>query len=325
MPGLYSTNAANYRFGFNGMLRDDDVKEKVSTGPPVNEGIGNSYDFGARIYDPRVERFLSLDPMIQKYPGVSPYNFVENNPILRIDADGKEWTIRDAYVDNGLLRIKLGFSGALISNSDYKNKLGLAIKNQIQTSFKADFTLNNDQQKQLSKDLGFDVPFNVSVTTEANVKVVGDVKQADSKDHLFIVFNPTEYNDQRVRLKEEADFLGNHIFISDRRISDIIKGNDNRTVVHGVGHTAGYLHPNLSDNICNGQYLPIYWDKENPNTLFNAMQQFDGAYEPDDLNKDYNLFNTPQFVRLIDNIINKEVNKVGTQPIPCSTPGVTEN
>jgi hypothetical protein len=29
LPGMYSTISANYRFGFNGMLRDDDVKDKI--------------------------------------------------------------------------------------------------------------------------------------------------------------------------------------------------------------------------------------------------------------------------------------------------------
>jgi hypothetical protein len=34
---MYSTISANYRFGFNSMIRDDDVKEKIST-PLMNEG-----------------------------------------------------------------------------------------------------------------------------------------------------------------------------------------------------------------------------------------------------------------------------------------------
>jgi glutamyl-tRNA(Gln) amidotransferase subunit D len=38
-----SSDAALYRYGFNNMEKDDELK-----------GSGNSYDFGARIYDPRV-------------------------------------------------------------------------------------------------------------------------------------------------------------------------------------------------------------------------------------------------------------------------------
>lgn len=52
--------------------------------------MGNSLDFGARIYDSRVARFLSLDPLAAKYPSLNPYNFVANSPLRFIDPDGKK-------------------------------------------------------------------------------------------------------------------------------------------------------------------------------------------------------------------------------------------
>jgi len=69
----------DYNYGFNGMEKDDEVK-----------GGGNSYDFGARIYDSRLGRWLSLDPLAAKFPGKSPYNGMGDNPILNIDPDGRE-------------------------------------------------------------------------------------------------------------------------------------------------------------------------------------------------------------------------------------------
>jgi len=78
MPGR-KFNANSYRFGFNGMESDDELK-----------GTKNSYDFGARIYDPRLVRFLSVDPLANKYPYLSPYSFVANNPINAIDPSGKD-------------------------------------------------------------------------------------------------------------------------------------------------------------------------------------------------------------------------------------------
>ena len=53
------------------------------------KGSGNSYDFGARIYDPRIGRWLSLDPLAHEYPFASSYNFALNNPIKLIDPDGR--------------------------------------------------------------------------------------------------------------------------------------------------------------------------------------------------------------------------------------------
>ena len=72
------TGNAGYRYGFNGKEKDNEVK-----------GKGNSYDFGARMYDSRLGRWLSLDPLKEKYPDLNPYNFVANSPIYFIDPDGK--------------------------------------------------------------------------------------------------------------------------------------------------------------------------------------------------------------------------------------------
>jgi RHS repeat-associated protein len=66
-----------YRRGFNGMEKDDELK-----------GSGNSYDFGARMYDSRVGRFLSLDAFASKFASMSPFSFAANIPIMGKDING---------------------------------------------------------------------------------------------------------------------------------------------------------------------------------------------------------------------------------------------
>ncbi|OMP74609.1 RHS repeat domain-containing protein, partial [[Flexibacter] sp. ATCC 35208] len=77
-PGR-SYNAGGYRYGFNGKENDNEVK-----------GEGNEQDYGMRVYDPRVGRFLSVDPITTKYPFLTPYQFASNSPILCVDVDGLE-------------------------------------------------------------------------------------------------------------------------------------------------------------------------------------------------------------------------------------------
>jgi RHS repeat-associated protein len=79
LVGRSFTAGNNYRYGFNGKENDNDVK-----------GEGNQVDYGMRMYDPRLGRFLSLDPLQNKFPFSSPYTYVLNNPIINIDIDGEE-------------------------------------------------------------------------------------------------------------------------------------------------------------------------------------------------------------------------------------------
>lgn len=68
-----------YRYGFNGKENDNEVK-----------GNGNQQDYGMRIYDPRLGKFLSLDPLYKSFPELTPYQYASNNPIQNIDLDGME-------------------------------------------------------------------------------------------------------------------------------------------------------------------------------------------------------------------------------------------
>jgi len=76
MPGRESY-ITDYRFGFNGMEKDDEIGS-----------IGNSYNFGARIFDSRIGRFLSIDPFANNFPFMTPYCFAANSPIKFIDTYG---------------------------------------------------------------------------------------------------------------------------------------------------------------------------------------------------------------------------------------------
>ena len=81
MPGRMFSAGSAYRYGFNGKENDNEVK-----------GEGNQQDYGERIYDPRLGRFLSVDPLTDDYPELTPYQFASNRPIDGIDLDGLEYT-----------------------------------------------------------------------------------------------------------------------------------------------------------------------------------------------------------------------------------------
>ena len=79
MPGR-NFNSNSYKFGFNGKLNDNEVYGST----------GTFQDYGKRMYDTRICRFISVDPITNKYPELTPYQFASNNPIWAIDLDGEE-------------------------------------------------------------------------------------------------------------------------------------------------------------------------------------------------------------------------------------------
>ena len=71
----WKDSSFSYRFAFNGYEREDEVA-----------GEGSVIDFGARIYDTRLGRFFSTDPIV--YPYWSPYQYDGNSPIALKDYFG---------------------------------------------------------------------------------------------------------------------------------------------------------------------------------------------------------------------------------------------
>jgi RHS repeat-associated protein len=83
MPRRTYSAGKGYRYGFNG--KEDDSETRTQ-------------DYGMRIYEPRLGRFLSVDPLAYAYPWYTPYQFAGNKPIWAIDLYGLEEVISSAPV-----------------------------------------------------------------------------------------------------------------------------------------------------------------------------------------------------------------------------------
>ncbi len=71
----YALNNVKFRYGFNGKENEDET---------------STQDYGFRIYNPALCKFLSVDPLTEKYPELTPYQFASNTPMQSIDLDGLE-------------------------------------------------------------------------------------------------------------------------------------------------------------------------------------------------------------------------------------------
>ncbi len=168
---FYSSDS--YRFGFNGKENDNEIK-----------GTGNQQDYGFRIYDPRIVRFNSVDPIAKKYPELTPYQFASNSPIWAIDLDGLEawiatnqWSKSDinGFARYATAKIKeykadkieddcANFALRLIVDYAHDNSLPLILTNSSGQSFDASSTEYSNYDQYLDAVRGgvqaADLPLN---------------------------------------------------------------------------------------------------------------------------------------------------------------------
>ena len=116
LPGRnYSSTTDTYRFGFQGQESDKEIN-----------GERNSYAFEYRMYDPRVGRFLSIDPLARKYVWNSPYAFSENRVIDGVDLEGLEhenttfYEVKKVVLKNGDFKFVMSLMEGIGQNPSFQ-------------------------------------------------------------------------------------------------------------------------------------------------------------------------------------------------------------
>ena len=86
------------------------------------------YDFSARMYDPALGRFLSVDPMAETCLNMTPFAYCGNNPIIRVDPEGEIWHI----VGGAVVGAVLEGGSALIQGKTGKEIGAAAVRGAIE-------------------------------------------------------------------------------------------------------------------------------------------------------------------------------------------------
>ena len=116
-----------------------DANDKIKfTGKERDKETNYDY-FGARYYDSRIGRWMSVDPLAEKFPDVSSYQFTHNNPINRVDIDGAiDWPLK---------------GNVAVNKRDYKNGAWDLTNTVVRTSTYQD---TDRQPGQTNPHIGID-------------------------------------------------------------------------------------------------------------------------------------------------------------------------
>ena len=234
LPGRHaSVDADPYRFKFNGMEADDEIK-----------GDGNSYDFGARMYDPRLMRWFAPDPLERKYAHLSPYVYAGNSPIIYVDYDGRDFGIRVNHETKTI---------TIVANI-YTIKEDQA---DVQKAVSKWEEMDGKYFYKTKDENGADMYYEVKV--DINVKVAKEFEH--DGDKFSVTGNDLTYNSKspegQVRLNANNDPIGNSfiyvsesnsVFTEDPNRSAVTensknvkakesdRGNATLDIIHEIGH-----------------------------------------------------------------------------------------
>jgi RHS repeat-associated protein len=210
----YSIANTNYRYGFNGKENDNDIEN-------------GAQDYGMRIYDGRLGRFLSVDPIFKKYAELTPYQFASNTPTQAIDLDGLEAYYIKTILPTGktlvtiITDVKIAdFTGSHLTHNQI-NAYGEKFKHALENGYK--FT-----------DKSSNTTYNLIVR---DIKVVNTFDE--KKDFGFEL---VDWGGSGVL--GETESIGNSK-VNNMKISITGQGKSgmDRTVAHEFGHVLGLRHP----------------------------------------------------------------------------------
>jgi len=240
----------------------------------------NLYDYGARLYDPALARFTSVDPMAEKKPWMSSYFYCSGNPLNRIDPDG-----RDDY--------KMDRDGnmTLVKQTDAKNHTIYATN--------SNGGIDNKNSVQVSKDV-LSSKITESVKTRdsngnlssAQVEVFTAFGDKQSTDFFEFASKNTDVEWTQVKATvdgaqgyEEVNYIGtSHTDGNDASQSFISSFVPNGVTVREANHD----HPNNTTTVSQGDInVATKVQSRFSNATFNIFTPGDSQYTP------YNRFSIP--------------------------------
>jgi RHS repeat-associated protein len=217
------SGVAENKYKFNG---------KELNSKEFSDGSGlETYDFEARMYDQQLGRFMNPDPHSDSYNELSPYNFVNNNPLIYIDPTGKDFAIYFEQDKDGNWNVRITAT-YYVKKGDKDSKESAENATKLWNSESGRFVLREgDKKNHTDYTINFDLKVievdDPQAEKNKDTKGEDDAKTKDGSSNLYSVVGNYDINVpglttglNKIRVKKENK-------------------DDVQTGPHEVGHTFG--------------------------------------------------------------------------------------
>ena len=210
----------------------------------------NWYDYGARHYDAALGRFTTVDPLAEKHYSINSYAYCGNNPINRIDPDGRDWRVQTHYNrETDKIEYKITVRAALVNNSSNRELDMKALAEQITKQVNAAYTVSGESFVS---------------TMDMQLRTVNSVDDIKDTEHVLQIVDQdmlTKTDKSVVMAETYKNSLD--VKIGTKAVSNMLNNDDNRTFAHELGHSGGLGHTMNVENLM---------------TQKKVIQDFDGDY-----------------------------------------------
>ncbi len=265
------------RNGYAGARHTFSAKEKDTE-------TGLSY-FGSRYYSSDLSIWLSVDPMSDKYPSMSPYIYCANNPVRLVDPNGEEIYEFD---ENGKYIRTSGAQGSP-DQIAIRQKDGSLKLSQEYDHGTINLGLNGNVKQE-----------NGTYVNVQSLKISGDKEALDC--FKFVADNSNvEWNMVRTgSIKKGVNYLSSSQEYGKEHSISLFTSNPNiRIREHWHSHTNGTIKPSENDYKMSEKLREMYGNMYSPDGYIHTYVYSQGK------SAKYN-----NFIRMLDNNINKSLDEL---------------